>query len=89
MEEKSKIKIGVLSDEKGKILNEALWEMETHMEIEPKRGLISNFIIKNERANKNSNIKKSVYNNNSDVELLDRFVKLHEKEIEKIRKFEI
>jgi len=96
MNEDNKIKMGVLSDEKGKILHEALMEIET--KIEPERSLISNFIVKSGerdmdtlRVNLKSNLKskKAVYNNNNEVELLDKFIRIHEKEIEKIRKFEI
>lgn len=96
MNENNKIKMGVLSDENGKVLHDALMEIET--QIEPKKSLISNFVVKSEdrdidslRSNIKSNLrnKKAVYNNNTDVELLDRFIKIHEKEIERIRKFEI
>ena len=96
MNENTKIKMGVLSDEKGKVLDEALMEIET--QIEPQRSLVSSFIVKSEerdidsiRSNLRSNLKnkKAIYNNNNEVELLDKFIRIHEKEIEKIRKFEI
>ena len=96
MNEDNKIKMGVLSDEKGKIICEALMEIET--KIEPERCLVSNFVVKSGekdmdslRSNIKNNLKskKAVYNNNNEVELLDKFIRIHEKEIEKIRKFEI
>jgi len=95
MNEKNRIRVGALSDERGKVLDEALWEIET--QIEPENKLISNFVIKSEMRDmepirkdlKNNLRKKAVYNNNSDVELLDKFIRIHEKEIEKIRRFEI
>lgn len=96
VKEDCKIKMGTLSNERGRIINEALWEIET--QIESDRNLISNFIVKNGdkdldslRADLKNNLKnkRAVYNNNSNVELLDKFVRLHEEKIEKIRKFEI
>ena len=95
MNEKNRIRVGALSDGRGKVLDEALWEIET--QIEPENKLISNFVIKSEMRDmepirkdlKNNLRKKAVYNNNSDVELLDKFIRIHEKEIEKIRRFEI
>jgi hypothetical protein len=96
MKEDKRIKLGILSNADGRILNEALWEMETC--IDDERKLISNFVIENGERDMNSlrkdmktNLrnKRAICNNNSDVELLDKFIRLHEKEIEKIRKFEI
>lgn len=91
MKEKTKLKYGALADETGRILDETLWEMET--KIESENNLISNFIVKSEGRNVNAtnmnSKKRSICNNNSEVELLDKFIKMHEKEIEKIRKFEI
>ena len=96
MNEINKLKIGALSDEKGRVIDEALMEIET--QIEPQRSLVSNFVVKSEerdidsiRTNLKNNLrnKKAIYNNNTEVELLDKFIRIHEKEIEKIRKFEI
>jgi hypothetical protein len=92
MEEEKNIKTCKISNAKGRMINEALWEIET--QIESERGLISNFTVKCEERNLD-NIRKDlkkrriVSNNNPEVEQLDKFIRLHEKEIEKIRKFEI
>ena len=45
VKEDCKIKMGALSNERGRIINDALWEIET--QIESDRNLISNFIVKN------------------------------------------
>lgn len=96
VKEDCKIKMGALSNERGRMINEALWEIET--QIESDRNLISNFIVKNGdkdldslRDDLKSNLKNKriIYNNNSNVELLDKFIRNHEERIEKIRKFEI
>lgn len=89
MKEKSRLKYGALTDETGRILDETLWEMETKIEIG--NNLISNFVVQSEVKSLNApnSKRRHICNNNSEVELLDKFIKLHEKEIEKIRKFEI
>jgi hypothetical protein len=94
--EDCRIRMGALSNERGRIINDALWEIET--QIESDRNLISNFIVKNgdkdleslrEDLKSNLKNKRMIYNNNSNVELLDKFIRNHEERIEKIRKFEI